>query len=87
MHPGDLLVLYTDGLIERRSENLDEGLQRLADVAVAVRDDSVQDVADRLIATLVGTTAATTSHSSSSASTSRKPPLQRSAAVLTRSVP
>ena len=50
VHPDDLLVLYTDGLVERRNENLDEGLLRLADVAVAARDEPVQDVADRLIA-------------------------------------
>jgi serine phosphatase RsbU (regulator of sigma subunit) len=30
---GDALVLYTDGLIERRSESIDEGLRRLADRA------------------------------------------------------
>lgn len=29
--PGDLLVLYTDGLIERRGESIDVGLDRLAD--------------------------------------------------------
>ena len=57
VHPDDLLVLYTDGLVERRNENLEEGLLRLAQAAVAVRDEPVQDIADRLIATLVGTTA------------------------------
>ena len=30
---GDVLILYTDGLIERRSETLDDGLQRLQAVA------------------------------------------------------
>lgn len=30
---GSFLLLYTDGLIERRGESLDDGLQRLADVA------------------------------------------------------
>ena len=30
---GSMLVLYTDGLIERRGESLDVGLDRLADVA------------------------------------------------------
>ncbi|WP_405876577.1 MULTISPECIES: PP2C family protein-serine/threonine phosphatase [unclassified Streptomyces] len=30
--PGDTLVLYTDGLIERRGEDIDAGLHRLTDV-------------------------------------------------------
>ncbi|MGW2935260.1 SpoIIE family protein phosphatase [Streptomyces sp. NPDC001156] len=30
--PGDTLVLYTDGLIERRSEHIETGLSRLTDV-------------------------------------------------------
>jgi serine phosphatase RsbU (regulator of sigma subunit) len=58
VHPDDLLVLYTDGLVERRNENLELGLLRLAEIAVAVRGEPVQDVADRLISTLIGTTAA-----------------------------
>src|SRR4051794_20114235 len=57
VRPGDLLVLYTDGLVERRNENLDDGLLRLADAAVAFRDGPVEDVANRLIESLVGTTA------------------------------
>jgi anti-sigma regulatory factor (Ser/Thr protein kinase) len=31
--PGSLLILYTDGLVERRGESLDAGLLRLADTA------------------------------------------------------
>jgi hypothetical protein len=57
VRPGDLLVLYTDGLVERRNENLDDGLLRLADAAVAFRDGPVEDVANGLIERLVGTTA------------------------------
>ncbi|HET6915250.1 MAG TPA: PP2C family protein-serine/threonine phosphatase, partial [Acidimicrobiales bacterium] len=55
--PGDVLVLYTDGLVERRHEHLDEGLLRLAKAAVASRDESVEEIANRLIEQLVGTTA------------------------------
>jgi serine phosphatase RsbU (regulator of sigma subunit) len=36
--PGDLLVLYTDGLYERRRESPDVGLARLAGLAAEVHD-------------------------------------------------
>ncbi len=36
--PGDRLLLYSDGLIERRRESLSVGLRRLAEYAVAVGD-------------------------------------------------
>jgi serine phosphatase RsbU (regulator of sigma subunit) len=57
VRPDDLLVLYTDGLVERRHENLDEGLLRLAEAAVASRDESVEEIANKLIEELVGATA------------------------------
>ena len=57
VRPDDLLVLYTDGLVERRNESLDDGLLRLANAAVAARDEPVENVANRLIEELVGTTA------------------------------
>ena len=57
VRPGDLLILYTDGLVERRHETLDDGLLRLANAALAFRDGSVEDVANRLIEELAGTTA------------------------------
>ncbi len=37
--PGDMLVLYTDGLVERRGEPLDAGLERLASAVASGPDD------------------------------------------------
>ncbi|MBD8078552.1 SpoIIE family protein phosphatase [Cellulosimicrobium arenosum] len=54
----DVVVLYTDGLVERRGESLQIGLRRLAATArevVAAR--AVPDVADALVTQLVGRTA------------------------------
>jgi GAF domain-containing protein len=36
LHPGDSLVMYSDGLIERRGELITVGMQRLADTATEV---------------------------------------------------
>jgi sigma-B regulation protein RsbU (phosphoserine phosphatase) len=54
LDPGDLLVLYTDGLVERRNESLDEGIERVrrattaeAPVRVA-RDLMRQLIGDRV---------------------------------------
>jgi hypothetical protein len=57
VRPGDLFILYTDGLVERRNESLDDGLLRLANAALAARDEPVEDIANRLIEQLVGATA------------------------------
>ncbi|WP_436792692.1 PP2C family protein-serine/threonine phosphatase [Actinospongicola halichondriae] len=37
--PGEVLLLYTDGLIERRDEDIDVGMQRLSDVFSATTPD------------------------------------------------
>jgi GAF domain-containing protein/anti-sigma regulatory factor (Ser/Thr protein kinase) len=36
LHPGDSLVMYSDGLVERRGELITVGMQRLADTATEV---------------------------------------------------
>jgi serine phosphatase RsbU (regulator of sigma subunit) len=53
LRAGDRLIMFSDGLVERRREHIDEGLQRLERTAVQLHDRSVQEVADGLIAAMV----------------------------------
>ncbi|MEV6196630.1 SpoIIE family protein phosphatase [Streptomyces sp. NPDC051920] len=50
--PGDTFVLYTDGLIERRGEDIDDGLRRLTDALTRHTDDEPEGLADALLADL-----------------------------------
>jgi serine/threonine protein phosphatase PrpC len=47
--PGSLLLLYTDGLVERRQESLQAGLNRLAH-ALAVGPEQLEACCDHLVA-------------------------------------
>jgi serine/threonine-protein kinase RsbW len=52
LEPGETLVLYTDGLVERRSESFDLGLERLAIAARVEWEDSAalaDDICDALL--------------------------------------
>ena len=49
---GDTLVLYTDGLIERRGEALDRGIARLAATLIRHRELEVEALADQLLTEL-----------------------------------
>jgi len=51
---GSVLVLYSDGLIERRGEQLDLGMARLRDVLRDAPSGHPEALADRLLAELVG---------------------------------
>jgi len=51
-HEGDMLIMYTDGLIERRNESLEAGFERLAAAGVALHHEPVQVAADGLLARL-----------------------------------
>jgi PAS domain S-box-containing protein len=50
---GATLLLYTDGLVERRTEVIDEGLRRLAATASEHRELSVNALCDRVITDLL----------------------------------
>ncbi|MGW2588379.1 SpoIIE family protein phosphatase [Streptomyces virginiae] len=50
---GATLALYTDGLIERRREDIDVGLGRLAEALVRHRGDGPDALADALLAELI----------------------------------
>jgi serine phosphatase RsbU (regulator of sigma subunit) len=50
LEPGTLMIGYTDGLVERRSEDITAGLDRLQAVAVNIRSESVAEICDLLIA-------------------------------------
>jgi serine phosphatase RsbU (regulator of sigma subunit) len=50
--PGGTLLIYTDGLIERRGENLDVGLERLRTVALSAADLPVDALLDTVVSEL-----------------------------------
>ncbi|GAB2907218.1 PP2C family protein-serine/threonine phosphatase [Streptomyces heilongjiangensis] len=56
---GDTLVLYTDGLIERRVEDIDTGLARLADALTRHRRSDAEELADALLLDLLPLSGAT----------------------------
>ncbi|GGN35160.1 hypothetical protein GCM10011578_076830 [Streptomyces fuscichromogenes] len=50
--PGDTLVLYTDGLIERRDQDIDVGLDQLADILCEFVHLGTEELADTVLARL-----------------------------------
>ncbi|MBD8078918.1 SpoIIE family protein phosphatase [Cellulosimicrobium arenosum] len=54
LDPGSTLLLYTDGLVERRGESLRTGLERLRRTAEGLSGLSLEDLCDRLIEDLAG---------------------------------
>jgi anti-anti-sigma factor len=57
--PGATLMLYTDGLIERRGATLDDGLEQLAAAVTPRRSAAVPVLLDGVLADLVGGTGGT----------------------------
>jgi serine phosphatase RsbU (regulator of sigma subunit) len=46
---GAVVLLYTDGLLERRGETLDDGLRRLVEVVAALPTDDLEQFVDDLL--------------------------------------
>ena len=52
MPPGSTLFCYTDGLVERRGEDIDVGLDRLATVLAGAAERSVEELVEHALHTL-----------------------------------
>lgn len=52
MAPGSALVLFTDGLVERRGEDIDVGLERLARAAFSGPGETLEDLVTRVVTQL-----------------------------------
>ena len=53
LQQGSTILLYTDGLVERRGTPLDEGLRRLAESAAASEDDP-EELVESVLGALIG---------------------------------
>ncbi|WP_328647112.1 SpoIIE family protein phosphatase [Amycolatopsis sp. NBC_00348] len=53
LEPGDLVFLYTDGLIERRGEDLDQAIDRLRTLLARLAGQAPEAVADAALAHMV----------------------------------
>jgi len=54
LEPGDTLVLFSDGLVERRGEEIDDGLERLRVAAGALHTLDVEELCRALVEELLG---------------------------------
>jgi PAS domain S-box-containing protein len=55
LEPGSTLILYTDGLVERRGESIDEGLGRLRAAAARGAEARLEDLVGTIVSSLLET--------------------------------
>lgn len=53
LQPGSTLLLYTDGLVERRGTSITHGLDRLREAAAAVAAEDLERLCDHLLASMI----------------------------------
>ena len=51
--PGATVLMYTDGLVERRGEDIDAGLDRLADTVSVLPTLSLEETVDRVLVSML----------------------------------
>jgi GAF domain-containing protein/PAS domain-containing protein/anti-sigma regulatory factor (Ser/Thr protein kinase) len=54
LQPNSLVLMYSDGLIEQRGEDINDGIARLESAAVALLDAPIDEFANRIIAAMAG---------------------------------
>lgn len=54
LSPGDTVLLYTDGLVERRTQSIDRGMERLAEVFRAAACAAPDECGDRILEEMLG---------------------------------
>jgi len=54
LEPGDTVVFYTDGVVERRADPLEEGVARLVDLLRGLTDTPAAQVVERIVGDLCG---------------------------------
>ncbi|WP_375475415.1 PP2C family protein-serine/threonine phosphatase [uncultured Jatrophihabitans sp.] len=57
MSPGSTLLAFTDGLVERRDESIERGLDRLSAAAAADPDQTLDELLSSVLSTMIGSAA------------------------------
>jgi serine phosphatase RsbU (regulator of sigma subunit) len=53
LRPGDIVIGFSDGLVETRVDSLDQGLARLREAALSAPDAALEPLLDHLVETML----------------------------------